>query len=92
MKITNLTNESKPIEFMYFLGRNGDLVKETAPNVLENADEVILLSKDKYINGQYYDFIFVKYKKGGPWEDTFYLGKWNDGNLNKLKLSGIMLN
>lgn len=87
MKITDLTDESKPLEFMYFLGRKGDLVKETAPNVLENADEVILLSKDKYINGQCYDFIFVKYKKGGPWEDTFFLGKWNDGIITDLQKS-----
>ena len=79
MKVTDLTNESKPIEFMYFLGRQGQLEKETATNILQNAEEVILLTKDKYINGKYFDFIFVKYKKGGPWEDTFFLGKWNNG-------------
>lgn len=87
MKITNLTNESKPIEFMYFLDRQGKLEKETATNILQNAEEVILLSKDKYINGHYLDFIFVKYKKGGPWEDTFFLGKWNDGIITDLQKS-----
>lgn len=81
MKIKDLTSDQKPIELEYFLGRQGQLEKETEPDVLKGAEEIMLLSKDKYVNGRYFDFIFVKYKKGGPWEDTFFLGKWNSGKI-----------
>lgn len=79
MKIKDITNTQKPIEFLKYLGRKGLLVTETSGDVLYGAEEVILLSRDKYVEGEYYDFIFVKYKKGGKYEDTFFLGKWNSG-------------
>lgn len=79
MKTIVLNNKDKKIEFQYFLNRQGTFTKETSSNVLAGALEITLVSENRFILGNRFDFIFVKYEKGGLWEDTFFLGKWNDG-------------